>query len=531
MKALRPQLAPCSPLQRIVSVIFPVLSLLFPLLIASLLASPALAQQSLGAYTDGHPLPDSPVGRRARDLFEVLNVAHPPHVRSLMVSAFDPESWADMTADERYAWFMGVRQRHGVLQIHGARHFESGVRDNELVLLLVGRASEQWLAAHMSVDPDPPHLIQSFTLMPARPPEKAVSKLSGMQDVVRELSSYLDRQAEADRFSGAVLLAKDGDVLLRKAYGQASKAYGVANAPDTEFAIASLNKMFTAVAIMRLVEDGKLSLGESVGKFLDDGWLDPAVAASITIEHLLTHTSGLGNYMTDEWREGSPLRFARWQDYKPLIAAQKTAFAPGQGWQYSNAGYFLLGLVIERVSGRPYEDHVREHVYAPAGMRNTAFHASDDVVPNVATGYIKAPGRQPSGYRENVLVVGYSGTAAGGGYSTVDDLFAFAKALRIEKLLPKSRLESMWTATPASQKVLSYGMGFEVRQTPSGRVIGHQGGHHGMSSVLAMHEGHGVTLAVLSNYDAAAQMVSGQLDALLSRVGTVPAAPAASTAP
>ena len=234
--------------------------------------------------------------------------------------------------------------------------------------------------------------------------------------IVLSLQQIVDRAVADGKFSGVVMLAKDGQPEFVHAYGAGNKV-------DTKFNLGSINKVFTQVAIAQLAEAGKLSLDDTVRKHLPD--YPSPVADKITIRQLVEFRSGLGDFFGPEFLAAPPSKLRTLRDYLPLFVDKPLLFEPGTQQRYSNAGYIVLGLIIERVSGQTYYDYVREHIFKPAGMRDTDSYAIDENVPNRATpitkrGELQMPGR---------------GSSAGGGYSTAGDLLRFANALSANKLV------------------------------------------------------------------------------------------------
>jgi CubicO group peptidase (beta-lactamase class C family) len=306
--------------------------------------------------------------------------------------------------------------------------------------------------------------------------------------------------------------------VYERAAGEASKAFHAANMVDTRFNLGSMNKMFTAVAIAQLAAEGRLSLDDPLSKHLDESWLPHEVADQVAIRHCLNHTSGLGSYFNETfWRSSRDL-YRAVEDYKPLVAGETLAFAPGASWSYSNTGFLLLGAVIESVTGQSYFDYVSERVYAPAGMTRSDSFEMDRPVEDLAIGYIPEYGEDGGKrYRNNLFMHVIKGGPAGGGYSTVRDLLAFDVALRSGKLVPASWRDELWKARPDAASP-DYGYGFAVEQGPLGRVVGHGGGFPGLNGQLDMYLDAGYTVAVLSNYDGGAGPVAQLAGGLLQRV-------------
>jgi CubicO group peptidase (beta-lactamase class C family) len=345
------------------------------------------------------------------------------------------------------------------------------------------------------------HLIISLTLAFALAATAAprAQQPAGEAARLKEIEMLLDRASAADTFSGAVLVARGGMPIFKKAYGMANREQRVANRVDTKFNLGSMNKMFTAVAVAQLVERGKLSFDDPLIKHLPD-YPDKEVAAKVTIHQLLTHTSGLGNYMTPAWAERrAEIKTAA--ELLPFFAREPLKFAPGAGWQYSNAGFVVLGLVVERLSGQSYFDYVREHVFKPAGMNDTDSYENARAVENRAVGYTRADNpRSP-----NTSRLPFKGSPAGGGYSTLDDMLKFDRALRSHKLLG-AKLTNLVTTGKVDAPFGKYAYGFGDSRINGKRYVGHNGGGPGIAAQFESYTDTGYTLVVLANYDPPAVM-------------------------
>jgi CubicO group peptidase (beta-lactamase class C family) len=255
-------------------------------------------------------------------------------------------------------------------------------------------------------------------------------------EVVKRVTEATERAVTEDRFSGVVAVAKDGTPLVQRAWGMADASKNIPNRIDTKFNLGSINKAFTKVAILQLAAAGKLALGDTVRKHLPD-YPSPN-ADRITIEQLLAHRSGLGDFfLSPKYAAAPPSSLRKLSDYLPLFASEPLLFEPGTSQKYSNAGFVVLGLIIEKLSGQTYYDYVRDHIFRPAGMKDTASYAIDENVPNRAIGRTK---RGPTGpvaeWRPNTSTLPGRGTSAGGGYSTAADLLRFGRALFADQLLP-----------------------------------------------------------------------------------------------
>ena len=207
------------------------------------------------------------------------------------------------------------------------------------------------------------------------------------EDALAALAARAEKLARADEFSGAVLVAREGEVLLEDAWGRANREASTPNTRDTRFRIGSMNKMFTAVATLQLVEAGKLALDDPIGKHLPD-YPNKDVASKVTVRHLLTHTGGTGDIFGPEF-EQNRLKLRMHSDYVKLYGSRGLIHEPGTRFEYSNYGFVLLGALIEAVSGQSYYDYVRQNVFRPAGMTSTDSLPESVDVPNRAAGYMR----------------------------------------------------------------------------------------------------------------------------------------------
>lgn len=351
------------------------------------------------------------------------------------------------------------------------------------------------------------------------------------------------RQEVADgRFSGAVLVARNEQPVFEAAYGYANRPKKIRNTVDTKFHFGSMGKMFTAVAVLQLIQDGKIRLDDPVSKFLPD-YPNKGVAA-VTIYQLLTHTGGTGDIFGPEF-DANRSRLKTLADYVTLYGHRDLLFEPGRRWDYSNYGFILLGRIIEVVSGETYYDYVRHYIFEPAGMRSTGNQPEDQNVPNLAVGYTRAglhgpgPGPGPGGpmrgpgpapgalgpvpsgpLHSTEGMLPYRGTSAGGGYSTVGDLLKFAVALRSRTLLNVHYTQLLTSGKVVTPRPgIKYAFGFEDETTPDGvRLYGHGGGSPGMNARLSIFRSSGYIVIVLANLDppaadAIAQFIDQRLPA------------------
>ncbi|MCG8416881.1 MAG: beta-lactamase family protein [Proteobacteria bacterium] len=462
-------------------------------------------------------IPNTPVGARIRGLIDGINANNPDVTRAFVESAFSKEFRDFVPMDMHIQAFQMMYNRSGGFEFHSIRQNAQRTAGHVTVAIVKSRATGSWHDLVLDVDPEPPHLIRGTHLALAWPPEKRPS--SGpltRTELVEELRSLLGKLASADMFSGTVLVARDGQIWFKQAFGLASKRFNVPNRVDTKFNLGSMNKMFTGVAAVQLAERGKLSLDDPISKYVSTDWLASDMASKIKVKHLLTHTSGLGTFFTDEFENTARLRLRDINDYKPIVRKSTLAFEPGTDWHYSNTGMLLAGVVIENASGMNYHDYIRRHITGPAGMTNTDCYDMDQPVTNLAIGYSRDVSTK-TGWTNNLFKHVVKGGPAGGGFSTVEDLLKFDIALRSHTLLNPTHTDMALNAKPKLQSP-EYGFGFGHRGGPGNRIVGHDGGFAGISANLDMYLDSGFTVAVMSNYDAGAMLVSEKISMLIDRL-------------
>lgn len=337
-------------------------------------------------------------------------------------------------------------------------------------------------------------------------------------ELVSDLCCKLDTESAEDRFSGAVLVARQGQPIFAQAYGLADRESGIPNTLQTRFRVGSINKMFTGVAVLQLAQAGKLRPADSLGTYLND-CPDKHLASTVTVEQLLVHTGGTGDLFGPEF-DAHRLELRTLQDFVRLLSRKELRFEPGSRWEYSNYGYILLGVVIEKVSGQTYYDYVRDHIYVPAEMRSSGSECEDQFVPDRSVGYTFAAGLtlQPSTGplpfpRPNTASLPIRGSSAGGGYSTVQDLLNFAIALQANRLLDAQHTELVTAGRVETDHGSHYGYGFETRTVNGLRGVGHSGGAIGMNGMFDIFPDIGYVVVVLANLDPPA---AGRISRLIT---------------
>jgi CubicO group peptidase (beta-lactamase class C family) len=292
---------------------------------------------------------------------------------------------------------------------------------------------------------------------------------------------------ENGRFMGSVLVARGDEVVFSKGYGYANLEWDVPNDPATKFRLGSITKQFTSALILLLEEDGKLSIQDPVSRHVPEA---PASWHGITLHHLLTHTSGIRNftalpdYRVRQVQPSSPAaQLERLRD-EPLD------FAPGTAYRYSNSGYLVLGLVIERVTRQPYAEVLEERLFGPLGMRDSGYDSTTAVIPHRAAGYAPGP-NGPVNARFVDMTVPH---AAGALYSTTGDLLKWVRGLFGGRVLKPESLARMTTPN-----LNNYALGLTVRDVDGIRMVGHGGSINGFNAFLVYYPQRETTVAVLAN--------------------------------
>jgi len=370
------------------------------------------------------------------------------------------------------------------------------------------------------IDDTPKHQITGIKIAPISPPIIADTRPLSDQELRQQIDDYVQSLAAADQFSGVVLVARDGQPIFEKAYGMADQEHEVANELSTHFGFASVGKMFTAVAVAQLVHEGKLAYDDTLSKLLPE--YPSETGSQITVEHLLTHHSGIPDFFEDhEEFEKMTNSLDPQRDYVRLFSHKPLRFAPGERFEYSNSGYILLGAIIERLSGLSFPEYLRKHVFEPAGMSNTSMSADGIDQRLIARGYTQMGDDHKFSSGPRHLSGGFqpgTGSAAGGGYTTVGDLLKFERALRTYKLLPQADTEQLLVDRVEYERPgYRYGYGFIFRRVGNERVAGHSGGFPGVDAQFDMYLDSGDAIIILANYELVAEPITTHVEQLLRR--------------
>lgn len=330
--------------------------------------------------------------------------------------------------------------------------------------------------------------VAATTTQPSPPSATTTLASPSVQEIISTTDTYLSELAKARLFSGSVLIARNGKVLVRKGYGEADHQKHLVNTAQTKFRLGSMTKQFTAMAILLLQARGKLNVRDRICTYLSEC---PTPWQQITLHQLLTHTSGIPDftsfpdYKTSQGSPSSPTQtIARFKD-KPLD------FQPGEKWSYSNSGYVVLGAIIEQASGKTYEAFLQENIFVPLQM--------------VDSGYDHNKGDLAVGYRDQTNLADFIDMsipyAAGGLYSTVEDLYRWDQSLYTDKLISKNLRDQMFTplALVPNSGGFGYGYGWGIGKEGDHSVVSHAGGINGFNSAIVRYPNDKVVVIVLGN--------------------------------
>ncbi len=378
-------------------------------------------------------------GRHAEAWFRAYGTGDEA-MRKYLLEHVAPAALARRPLEARMEVYRQIREEHGSLT--PLRIIDTG----EAAVTVVAHAEHgPGISIQFNCDAQPPHRLMGLMIEDAEPegmasgpadhggvgegnePTPSGPPLSDAE-IVRSLAGMADSLARTDAFSGAVLLIRGDAPLLRRAYGLADRAARLANRPETKFNLGSINKIFTHVAILQLAEEGKLRLTDTIDRFLPD--YPREKGSKITISMLIDHRGGTGDFFQRGFTERR-LDLKSGDDWYDFVRDSPLEFEPGTRRAYSNTGYVLLGAIVESVSGIDYYRYVRERIFEPAGMKSTDAYPIDARVADRAIGYTKEGGA----LRDNRAFLPARGSAAGGGYSTLDDLARFVEAMRRGKIL------------------------------------------------------------------------------------------------
>jgi CubicO group peptidase (beta-lactamase class C family) len=310
-------------------------------------------------------------------------------------------------------------------------------------------------------------------------------------DTSAKVDKYINDEMQKQQIPGLSLaVIKAGQIILAKGYGFANVEHQVPVKPETIFQSGSVGKQFTATAVMILVEEGKIKLDDSISKYLDN---TPKSWEGITVRRLLTHTAGMIMYpknlnLREDYTEDELLNQA---------ASIPLSFQPGEKWSYSNLGYFVLGIMISKLTGKFYGDFIQDRIFKPLGMNTARVINEEDIIPNRAAGYRLENGKLKN---QEWFSPTFNSTADGSLYLTVLDMAKWDASLYGEKILKRSSLDQMWTAVRLKDgETYPYGFGWQLHEAQGGRVIYHGGGWQGFTSFIGRYVDDKLTIVVFAN--------------------------------
>ncbi len=391
-----------------------------------------------------------------------------------------------------------LRKDYGILEYYHSDLVESRINEKVSYLLHVyakKKAAKNWHDFQFRLEPTPPHKIKELVFIaevsePISLPNGAIDDRT-TQDW---LNKYIDKLIGDNDLSGSVLIAKGDQPFFERTYGFADAKRTAKITENTRFNLGSGNKMFTAIAIAQLVEQGKLSYSDPISKYFPD-FPDAAFAKKATVHHLLSHTSGVKEYWTAEYEKS----WSKIDDVKkmlPWVYKVGTEFEPGKQYRYSNSNFILAGLIVEQVSGTDYYSYVRKHITDPLGLTLTDFYLRDGSVPDLAQPLT----RGAKGWK--IADQGTRGTSAGGGYSTSRDILKYSRGLVQHKLIAKETLALLTTSKTRELKAdTDYGYGFILSNEGIVRSFGHGGTAKGVNFEFRYFPEADLTLVAFCNQD------------------------------
>lgn len=467
--------------------------------------APVATASQQTAATQITRLPDTQAGRL---LGAWLDLCHAPNVERMTAW-----SAANLSEDVKKHFpakdfaqfnFETCRENGGLQLVNVAKSDAHSV-----TALVKGVTSNDWFEATLITDAAG-HVDRYFA-SPTTPPESTMPKDLGDAAIARDVSEVVAKESRAGRFSGIVVVARGTTIIASANGGYADRAKKTPITTSTQFTLASMGKMFTAAAIGQLVDQKKMSFGDTVGKFFPD-YPNRTVRDKVTVGMLLSHTAGMGDFLARRTPEMMKNGVKRAEEFMPLYDKDEPKFPPGTSRSYSNAGLALAGAIVEKVSGEDYPSYIRKHIFATAGMTGSDPNNVPYSGAKLVTPYTKMTKEGMSTtWQEAEHDIG---SPAGGAISTAEDLVRFADALRNGKLESKSTFDEMIKPHGASGD--KYGYAMMIDDVYGRTVVGHEGGFSGVNTELSMVLGSPYTIVVLANQDPpAAELVGNVVTALV----------------
>ena len=442
-------------------------------------------------------IPNTRAGRLVASWSQLCNKPRLSQLRQWTADNLSPKNLAMMNADDQAQWYFEYCSINA-----GLRLAEVNASDlDSISLLMVSSKSDVWFSMSMVTDENG-KLDRAF-IEPTTPPESTMPKDLSDAIIAREVRRRVSALSSTGAFSGIVTVARGTEIIATASGGYADRAKKSAITGSTQFGLGSMGKLFTAAAVGQLVDQGKISFNDTVGRFFP-GYSNQTVREKVTMGMLLSHTAGLGDFLskrTSEMRRDGVKRAA---EFMPLYDHDELKFPPGTGWAYSNAGEALAGAIVEEVSGEDYPEYLRRHIFAVAGMINSDPDNVPLVSDQLALPYTKS---LPHGRSAQWRVADRSGgSPAGGAISTADDLVRFAEALRGGKLMSPSTFAEMARPHDDGRAGGTYGYAIGIHSIYGRTYVGHNGGFAGVNAEVFIFLDSPYTVVVLANQDPPAEM-------------------------
>jgi CubicO group peptidase (beta-lactamase class C family) len=480
---------------------------------------PAPAKPSPSSSVTSSPSTPPKPGKRVEEIFKLLETRDYTTISALVKTSFSPDFVALQGESNLNGYLADYAHRTG-----GIRRGKIREDGTDAIGFFQSTVTERWGAITLSVEPAPPNRISSLQIQRANPPKSAAPAAPPTDDKARfeKISNYAEKLAKAELFSGVIAIAQNDRPIFTKAYGMADRNSGVANTPETRFQVGEIDKSFTAVAIAQLVEAKKLSYDNPLSMFVE--YPGRMSAGKITIKHLLSHTSGLGDYLSDKYT-ANVRRLTDIKSYLSILNYRPLGFEPGTSFQDSRVGYLMLGRIIEIASGEDYYEYIQRHIFKPAGMENSFQDFLEKPNPKSAIRY------EDYFEKDHFVTDAYAnrtplparGAPDNATFSTAEDIVRFVGALRNGKLVSPATYQLMTTAKP-ELRAKTYGYGFMVNKSiEEGRdIIGHDGDGPGLCAeydlIRDLKEPY--TVVILSNTSAMGHSIAETIISLYPREPT-----------
>lgn len=480
--------------------------------LAGCASDPEAAGRSTPVVADSVRLPDSPTGQRFPAFLEAFNTGRFDELRRYFESVGVETARAANTA----AYWKGVHNEYGPVTL------ETVDTTRAVPWFWVrGRTTRAWAAFFVDFSEGPEPTYTGGGVDRGNRPPGYVPRAVSADRLPAELERYLTAVERGGQFSGVVAIAKDGERIFQGAYGEADASRGIANTIETRFPIASMAKMLTAVAVLQLIDRGRLGLSDPLTRFVPE--YPARIGSAVTVRHLLTHSSGIElddhvpfNRQVQRARSVEEMLQAQLDHLENMNQGPPDRFELAEGFDYTNEGFDLLGLIVARATGQSWRDYLREHILEPVGMSGTGF-SHDESDGRLAVGYTRGSNQPDGRRRDNRDLLSPLARPSGNMYSTAGDMLRFLEAIRTRALLgDEIAREATSPQIPWGGIVdVHYGYGFQIIDADGVRYFGHGGSQPGVSTRGYIYPESAVTVVVLSNYEDAAVHVAAYVHELV----------------